>query len=88
MKTLDIDIVDDESKKIIAKVQIMQISELTPSNPIKGYFIRIFKDYHLKLLLFRYFPAFDFNQKKIADIYISIQFESVHKSIFEFCLKK
>lgn len=44
MKTLDIDIIDDETKKIIAKVQIMQISELTPSNPIKGYLIKLFKN--------------------------------------------
>lgn len=37
MKTLDIDLIDDETKKIAGKIQIMQISELTPSNPIKGY---------------------------------------------------
>ncbi|RNA39037.1 C2 domain-containing 3, partial [Brachionus plicatilis] len=66
MKTLDIDIIDDQSKKIIAKVQIMQISELTPSNSIKGYF-----------------PAFDSSQIKIADVYVSIQFESVHKNLVD-----
>ncbi|CAF0712537.1 unnamed protein product [Brachionus calyciflorus] len=64
MKTLDIDLIDSESKDLMGKVQVFEIPQLTPSNPIKGYY-----------------AAFDSNQVKIADVYVSIQFESLQKNL-------
>jgi len=60
MKSLDIDLIKEDTMESIGKVQLYEIQQLTFSNPIKGYY-----------------SAFDKNQTKIGEVYLSVHLETL-----------
>jgi hypothetical protein len=60
MKSLDIDLIKEDTMESIGKVQLYEIQQLSFSNPIKGYY-----------------SAFDKNQTKIGEVYLSVHLETL-----------